>query len=71
MPDGLDAITEVIEDMAALDATASREETADNAGDVLADVECLGIIHTDALYTQTETADTREHDSLTIGQLLL
>ena len=71
MPDGLDAITEVVEDVAALDATASREETADNAGDVLADVECLGIIHTDALNAKTEAADAWEHDSLTIGQLLL
>jgi hypothetical protein len=71
MPDGLDALAEVIEDMAALDATASREETADNAGDVLADVECLGIIHTNTLYAKTETADAWEHDCLTLRKPLL
>jgi len=50
LPDGFDTFAEVVEDMTALDAATSREETTDNAGDVTADVECLRIIHTDAFY---------------------
>ena len=43
--------------MASLNTATGREETADDAGDVAADVECLRVIHPDALYTKTETAD--------------
>jgi hypothetical protein len=71
MPDSLDTLTEVVENVATLDATASGEETADDTGDVLSDVEVLGIVHTDALHTETETADAREHHRLTLPQFLL
>jgi hypothetical protein len=50
LPDGFDTFAEVVEDMTALDAATSREETTDDACDVTADVECLRIIHTDAFY---------------------
>ena len=66
LPDGLDTVAEVIEDVATLDTTTGRQETTDNAGDVLSDVECLGIIHTDALHTETETADARKHHRLSL-----
>lgn len=64
LPDGLDAFAEVVEDMAALDAAACRQEAADEAGDVLADVEVLRIIHTNALHAQAETADAGQDDRL-------
>ena len=35
LPDGLHTVAEVIEDMATLYAAASREEIADDTGDVL------------------------------------
>ena len=70
LPDGLDTIAEVVEDMAALDTTASREEAANDSGDVLSDVERLGIIHTDALHTEIETSDARKYHRLTFPQFL-
>ena len=56
LPDGLDTLAEVVEDVAVLgpftdvDAATCWKETTDDAGDVTADVECLRIIHTDAFY---------------------
>lgn len=52
--------------MASLNTATGREETADDACDVAADVECLRVIHPDALYTKTETADAKENDRLTL-----
>ena len=71
LPYGLDTIAEVVDDMTSLDATASGEETANDTGDVLADVEGLRIVHTDALHTKTETADAREYHRLAFPQFLL
>ena len=64
MPDCFDAIAEVVENVAALDATAGGKEAADDASDMTADVEGLGIVDTDALHTQTETADAREDNCM-------
>ena len=44
LPDGLDTIAEVVEDVTALNATACGEETADITSDVTTDVECLRVI---------------------------
>ena len=52
LPYGFDTLAEVVEDVAALDTATGREETADDSGDVAADVECLRVIHPDALYTK-------------------
>jgi hypothetical protein len=71
LPDGLDALAEVVEDMATLNAATSREETADDAGDVTTDVEFLRIIHPDTLYPKAETADSWEYDRLTLGKTVL
>ena len=71
LPDGLDSVAEVVEDVAALDATACGEEAADDAGDVTADVELLRIIDTYTLYAKTETTDSVEHYGLTLGQPFL
>ena len=71
LPDGFDALAEVVEDMATLNAATSREETADDAGDVTTDVEFLRIIHSDTLYPKAETADSREYDRLTLGKSVL
>ena len=68
LPNGLDALAEIINDMVTLGATAGRQETTDDAGDVMPDVECLRTVHTDALYTQAETADAWEHHRLTVGK---
>ena len=70
LPYGFYSFAEVVEDMTALNAATSREETTDNAGDVTADVECLRIVHTDALYPKTETTDTWKYDCVTIRKLL-
>jgi hypothetical protein len=51
LPNGLDALAEIINDMVTLGATAGRQETTDNTGDVMPDVESLRTVHTDALYT--------------------
>ena len=66
LPDGFDTFAEVVEDMTAWDATAGREETTDDAGDVAADVECLRIIYPDAFHPKAEAADTWEYDCLTL-----
>lgn len=66
LPYGFDTLAEIIEDMASLNTATGREETADDACDVAADVECLRVIHPDALYTKTETADAKENDRLTL-----
>jgi len=71
LPDGLDAVAEVVEDVAALDVATGGEEAADDAGDVVTDVECLGGINTDTLHTKAETADARKDDGLAVAQFLL
>ena len=71
MPDGLDTFAEVVENMAALDATASGEEAADDAGNMAANIEILGIIDTDALHTQAEATNARQHNGLAVAQFLL
>ena len=54
--------------MTPLNAASGWEETADNAGEVMADIEILWIIYTYTLYTKTETTDTRQDNCLAIGQ---
>ena len=71
LPDGLDTIAEVVEDVTALNATACGEETADITSDVTTDVECLRVIDTDTLYPKTETADTGEDNGLPVRQSVL
>jgi hypothetical protein len=71
LPDGFDAVAEVVEDVTAGDAATCREEAADNAGDVVADVELLRIIDTYTLHAKTETADARENHRLAIRELFL
>ena len=57
--------------MATLDAATGRQETADDAGDVTADVERLRIINPDTFYTKTETSYTWKDNSLPLGKSLL
>ena len=64
-------VAEVVENAAALGATPGRQETADDAGDVLLNVELPGFIHASALHTQAETPDAWEHDGMPVGQFLL
>ena len=71
MPDDLHTLAEIIEDVAALNTTASGKETADDAGDVAADIEVLGVIDTETLYTQAESSDARKDDRLSLTQFLL
>ena len=71
LPDGFDALAEVVEDMATLDAATGWEKTADDAGDVASDVEFLRIIHPDTLYPKAETADSWEYDRLALGKSVL
>ena len=61
LPDGLYAIAEVVEDVAALNAAAGREEATDNAGDVTADVEHFRIVHADAFHAEAEAANAWKH----------
>ena len=71
LPDGLDALTEVVEDMAPLDTATGREETAYDACDVTTDVERLRIIDTDALYPKAETSDAWKNNGLTFRKPML
>ena len=71
LPDGLDAFAEVVEDVAALDAAAGREKTADDAGDVASDVEVLRVFDTDALHTEAEAANAGKDDGLAFTEFLL
>ena len=71
LPDGLDTLAEVIEDMAPLDTASSRQEAAHDARDVTTDVERLRIIDTDALYPKTETSDAWKNDGLTFRKPML
>lgn len=57
--------------MAALHATAGREEATDDAGDVVAETEVLGTVHTDTLHTETETADAGKDHRMAVGKVLL
>ena len=66
MPDGFDAIAEVVENVATLGAAAGGKETANDAGDMTTDVEGLGIVNTDALHTQAETADAGEDNCMSL-----
>ena len=68
LPDGLDVLAEVIDDVAAYGATAGGEEAADDASDVAADVELLRIIDALAFHTQTETADAWQHHRVAVAQ---
>ena len=70
LPDGLDTIAEVIEDLATLDATTGRQEAADNAGDVTADVESLRVIHTDAFHAEAEASDAGKHHGVAFAEFL-
>ncbi len=56
--------------MATLDAATGREETTDDTGDVTADVEGLRVVHTDALYPETEAADAWKDDRLALWEPL-
>ena len=71
LPDGLDALAEIIEDTAVLHAAAGREEAADDTSDMTSKVEILRVFNTNTLHTKTETANTRKDDRLTICQLIL
>ena len=71
MPDGLDTFAEVVKNMAALNTATGGKEAADDAGDVTADVEILGIIDTDALHTKAETSDAGQYHGLAVAQFLL
>lgn len=71
LPHGLDAVADIIKDMAALDATPGREETTDDAGDVAADVKLLRVVDAHALHTETEAADAGKYDRMTFRQPLL
>lgn len=64
LPDGLYTVAEVVEDVAALDAAACREKAADDAGDVLADVEVLWVIDTNTLHAEAEPSDAVEDHRL-------
>ena len=57
MPDGLHPVAEVVEDPASSDTAAGREEAADDAGDVSADVELLRFIDTYTFHAKAEPAD--------------
>ena len=71
LPDGLDTLAEIVEDMAVLHAATSGEEAADDAGDVTSKIEFLRVLNTNTLHTKTETANTGKDDRLTICQLIL
>ena len=71
LPDGLDAVAEIVEDTPARDAAPCRQETTDDTGDVTRNVKVLGIIDTDTLYAKAEAADTRKDDRLTFRQPML
>jgi hypothetical protein len=49
----------------------SREETADGALHVAADVERLWVVNANAFRTETEPSDAVNHDGLAIGQAVL
>lgn len=71
LPLCLDAIADIVEDTAALDAAPGRQEATDDTGDMAAEAECLRIVNAYTLHTKTETADTVKNDRLTISQPLL
>ena len=49
----------------------SREEAADGALHVAADVERLWVVNANAFRTETEPSDAVNHDGLAIGQAVL
>lgn len=71
MPDGLDTFAKVVKNMAALNTATGGKETADDAGDVTANVEGFRVVHTNALYTKAETSDAGQYHGLAVAQFLL
>ena len=65
LPDGFDTVAEVVENVAALNTASSRKESADNSGDVTADVELLWVFDTNAFHTETKTTNTWKDNGLT------
>ena len=70
LPDGLDSVAEVVEDMPALDAAPCGQKAADDAGDVTADVECLRVVDTYAFHAQAETAYAGQDHGLALAEPL-
>ena len=68
LPDDLDALAEVIEDMSARDAATCGEKAADDTRDVASDVKVLRVIDTDTLHAEAETADAWKDDRLAFRQ---
>ena len=70
LPDGVHTVAEVVEDVAAVDAAAGGEETADDAGDVVTDVEVFRVVHANAFHAKAEAADTGKDDGLAVAEPL-
>ena len=70
MPDGLDTFAKVVKNMAALNTAAGGKEAADDAGDVMADVEFLWVVYADAFHTKTEASDAGKHHGVAFAEFL-
>ena len=74
LPDGLDTLAEVVEDVAVLgpftdiDAATCWEETTDDSLDMSSYIELFGFFYTNALNTQAKATDAFDDHRLTIGQ---
>ena len=71
LPDGGDALAEVVEDVAGCGAATGRKEATDDAGDVTTDVELIGLVYALAFHTEAEAADAWQYDGVAVGELHL
>ena len=65
MPNRLDTLTEVVENVASLDAATSGQEATDDAGDMTADDEGFRVVLTDAIYTQAVIPSPQKNERKT------
>ena len=71
VPDGLETLAGVVDDVAGGGTVAGGEEAADETGEVTADVEVLGVVDTFTFYADAEPAYAVDDDGLTQCEALL
>lgn len=71
LPDGVDAVADVVEDVVAGGAVAGGQEAADDALDVAAQAELLRVVHALALHAEAEAAYLGQDDGVAVGEFHL
>lgn len=71
LPDGIDAIAEIIDDVVTAITVTGWEKAADDASDVATTAELLRLIYPLTLHTKAEATDFRNHNGIALGEFHL